>query len=151
MKRQSRQGTCPVFLTVIAVFFVRPMLSVAEDDRLTLAVDGHANAIIVIADDASAAAKQGANILSDHLTQISGAEFETVTEKELNETVEVLLLVGQGRLASSRGASGEDLEPGGILIKTLPNAIVMLGADDPPSTDPNGTRYASLQSRWRIR
>ena len=142
MKSQVRRRTSPFFLTVIAVFFVGPMLSAAEDDRLTLAVDGHANAIIVIADDASAAARNGAKILSDHLTQISGAEFETVTEKELNHTVEVLLLVGQGKLASSRGASGKDLKPGGILIKTFPNAIVMLGADDPSSTDPNGTRYA---------
>jgi hypothetical protein len=132
----------PTFLFLSIGIACHAGFGVAAEPVLTLAEDGEARAVIVIAADASAAAKQGATILGEHLTQASGAEFDIVTEKELNETDDILLLVGQGVLASSRNATAEGLEPGGILIKTFPNAIVMLGADDPLSTDPNGTRYA---------
>ena len=40
------------------------------------------------------------------------------------------------------GATSEGLGPGGILIRTLPNALVLLGADAKTPSDPWGSRYA---------
>ena len=117
-------------------------ISAAADEPLQLVVDGKANAVIVISGKPSGAAKIGAEILSDHLFQISGARFETVSESDLKETNANLILVGRSRIATNRGALTTDLGPGGMMIKTLPGALILMGTDRATPTDPDGTRYA---------
>ena len=124
---------------------------------LTLAVDGQPRAVIVLPDQPSKAAREGAAILSDHLRQICGGQFKKIRENSLSDvavkegrlivggvedTIEVFILVGEGKLARLLGATSKGLGPGGTLIRTCPNALVLLGADSKTSSDPNGTRYA---------
>jgi len=126
---------------------------------LTVAADGRARATIVIPERPSAAAKSGAKVLADHLQLICGAVFRVVTERDLADaSVEngrvvlpsgamdgkAFILVGEGDLARRLGATSEGLGPGGILIRTFPNALVLLGPDDRTPSDPWGTRYAVL-------
>ncbi len=125
--------------------------------------NGVATSIIVLPANPSPAAEEGAKILSDHLTQISGAQVETLKETDLKDVriedgkivtsskddVETFILVGEGELTQKLGVTSEDLGPGGIIIKTTGNALVILGADkkrpSDTSSDPWGTRYAVTQ------
>jgi hypothetical protein len=139
---------------VASIAFVRPL---SAEEPLTLAKDGAANAVIVLPNDPSSAAIEGARILGDHLAQICGAEFAQVRESQLGDVTvhdgvlvaesgsdetKNFILVGEGRLSALLGATTEQLGPGGILIRTYPNALVLLGSDDKTPNDPTGTRYA---------
>jgi len=138
---------------VATLAFVRPLTA---EEPLTLAEDGAAQAVIVLPDAPSNAAAEGAQILGDHLTQICGATFPLVREGQFGDVdvrdgvlvagggngTKNLVLVGEGRLSGLLGATSEHLGPGGILIRTYPNALVLLGPDDKTPTDPAGTRYS---------
>lgn len=130
---------------LILVFCQIPELSSANDHPpIELTKSGEARAIIVTASSPSSAAKTGAKILSDHVFQISGARLKIVTEDKLKSdaTLPHHILVGKSDSAEKLGIDAESLKPGEIIIQTFPNAIVLLGNDDPESTDPDGTRYA---------
>jgi hypothetical protein len=121
---------------------------------LRLVDDGEARAVIVLAAKPSAAATMGAKILSDHLFQISGARLKTVKEDQVAAADSVLIFVGASQLSAKLGAQAGEFGPGEILIKSYPNALVLLGADDPLSSDANGTRYAVttfLEDRLGVR
>ena len=125
-------------------------------EGLTLARDGKANAVIVLPNDAPAPTREAAGILADHLKQMCGDEFSIVSEGDLtglavlNEHIRVtdsdpdrvFILVGRSKLAEALGADATGLGPGGILIRTFPNALVLLGPGSATPSDPNGTRYA---------
>ena len=125
-------------------------------EALTLAKDGNAKAVIVLPSGATSAARETGGILADHLKQICGGEFRIVGEGELKdasvkdqrivtkstESVENFILLGEGRLTKLLGATSADLGPGGILIRTFPNALVLLGPGKTTPSDPYGTRYA---------
>jgi len=124
---------------------------------IRLALDGRANAVIVLPAKPSAAARQAAEILADHLFEICGERFVTLGENDLGD-VKIkdqrivpaagkvgfanLILVGESSLARKLGAVSKGLGPGGVLIRTYPNAIVLLGPDDSTPSDRLGTRYA---------
>lgn len=115
----------------------------ADEPALTLIDQGKAKAVIVMAANPSPAAKLGATILSDHLFQISGARVNVIRENELPEGDDLIrICVGKSKLADALGASAAGLGPGGILIRTFPKGLVMLGADELTPSDPNGSRYA---------
>lgn len=130
--------------------------TLAGAPALTLAKGGQPNAVIVLPANPSLAARQGAEILSDHLKQICGGTFQVINENKLSgakvadsriaaETpgaVENFILVGEGKLAGLLGANSKKLGPGGTLIRTYPNALVLLGPSKATPTDPSGTRYA---------
>ena len=124
---------------------------------LTLARDGRPRAVIVLPDEPSKAARSGAEILGDHLHQICGGQFRILRERELGKprleegqllfaggsvSTSNVVLVGEGKLARMLGATSDELGPGGTLIRTYANALVLLGPDDKTPSDPNGTRYA---------
>jgi hypothetical protein len=125
-------------------------------ESLTLARDGKANAVIVLRSEASAAARETAGILADHLEQICGAKFRvvgegtlkdvTVTDQRIDtesiEPAENVILLGESKLAEVLGATSDGLGPGGILIKTFPNSLVLLGPSKTTPSDAFGTRYA---------
>jgi len=132
-------------------------LTASVAPALTLAADGQPRAVIVLPGRPSGAAREGAAILSDHLHQICGGQFMTINENSLSDVavkegrliaggvsdpIKVFILVGEGKLAKLLGATSEKLGPGGTLIRTCPNALVLLGPDDRTPSDPNGTRYA---------
>lgn len=135
-----------------AFFFEATALA---NDKLTLAKDGRPSAVIVLPAKPTPASREGAAILADHLKQISGGTFRTISEDQLkNLSVKAdrvnyegqempnLIVVGEGKLAGLLGASSKDLGAGGILIRSYPNALVLLGTDDNTATDRNGTHYA---------
>lgn len=117
-------------------------LSATSGFSFELVRDGKPTAIIVLADDSAAAAREGARILTEHIEQISGAKLETIRESQLTDDRSNLILVGQSGLTADLGATAEGLGPGGILIKTYPSALVLLGSDQLTPEDTNGTRYA---------
>jgi len=124
---------------------------------VTLVSNGRPKAVVVLPAKASRAASQGAKILTDHIQQISGARLKIVKEDEIGranvvdgwvETAsdtplgETFILVGESTLAKKLGVTSEGLGPGGILIRTIGNAVVLLGPDDVTPSDPYGSRYA---------
>lgn len=122
---------------------------------LTLVADGKPQALIVLPDAPSAAAKQAAAVLRDHLREISGATLQIVAEKALGETsvrdgrlaasaqsASAFILVGEGALVGKLGVSSAGVGPGGIRLRTLPNVLALLGPDDKTPSDPSGTLHA---------
>jgi hypothetical protein len=129
----------------------------AAKPGVTLVSDGQADAVIVVPSKASRAAAEGARILSDHLFEMSGARLKVLKESDLgrvkvvggriepasaNAIAKTFILVGESKLAKELGQSSEGLGPGGILIRTVGNALVLLGPDDKTPSDPFGSRYA---------
>ena len=126
---------------------------------LSLVADGRPQAVVVLADQPSVAARGAAELFLQFIEQISGARLPRTAESKLGEThVEgrrlvafssgsaqpaTFVLLGQSKLAAQLGATANGLGPGGVLIRTYPNALVILGPDDQTPTDPDGTRYAA--------
>ena len=124
---------------------------------LTLVSDGQPKAVIVLPTEPCRAATEGAKILNDHLHQMSGARLKVLKESSLGHvkvvdgriklashknTTETFVLVGEGELAGKLGTTSKGLGPGGILIRTAGNTLILLGPDDNTPSDPSGTRYA---------
>ena len=84
-----------ISLCCAAVFAVSPFLSASVATTLPLARDGQPCAVLVLSDAPSNAAREGAAILGDHLSQICGGRFGTVSEKDLTD-----LEVKDGRLVA---------------------------------------------------
>jgi len=145
-----------IILTILLAI-VPAFCTDAAEPAVTLVVDGQAKAVIVVPSEASRAAGEGAKILRDHFLQMSGATLNLLKESELgkvkvakgriepgsaNLTPKTFILVGEGELTNKLGASSKGLGPGGIMIRTVGNALVLLGADDKTPSDPLGSRYA---------
>jgi len=129
---------------VKSIFFaigISANLSSAE--TLRIVDNGEANAVIVISETASGAARFGATIFQEHILQISGADLKIVPEEALKATnSKIRILVGKSKLTQKLGIDIGGLAPGEILIQTFPNAVALLGADDVTSYDPKGSQYA---------
>ena len=109
--------------------------------------------MIVVSTQASRAATEGAKILCEHLFEISGARLRILKENDF-EQVRVadgqiistigkkFILVGESELTKKLGQSSKGLGPGGILIRTVGNALILFGPDDRMPSDPWGSRYA---------
>ncbi len=140
------------------LFLLLPALmgSAIAAPELTLVEARQPKAMIVLAAAPSAAATAGARLMADLVFQMSGAKLQIIHETDLKgaQIVEgrvvagpqgsanTFILIGESALAKQLGASGEGLGPGGILLRTLPNALVLLGPDASTPADPWGTRYA---------
>jgi len=135
--------------------FLQSQLWSAEE--LTLVSKGKAESIIIIDREPSVAATDGANVLADHIQQISGAKVPIVHAGKLGKvdvaaggklslekfpTVSTFLLVGKSSLVERLGVDFSKFQPGEIQIKTFPNAVILVGADKLTPNDPGGTRYA---------
>lgn len=108
---------------------------------MTLVQDGEPRAVIVLSANPSPAAKEAVKVLSEHLKQISGAQFNVVNDTELTEDGEYIA-VGESALTRKLGVTTDRLGPGGIIVRKLQNTLVLLGTDQRTPTDPNGTQYA---------
>ncbi len=133
--------------------------SANEGTDLTLISNGKALCVIVVPDAPSPATEEGAKILSDHLFQISGAKVDIVKESGLEgaliqdgkmvlptrDDIQTFILVGEGNFTQRLGVTSKNLGPGGIIIKTSGNALILLGPDENTPSDPWGTGYAVTQ------
>lgn len=129
----------------------------AAEPAVTLIADGQTKAIIAVPLKASRAATDGAKILCEHLYEMSGAHLKVLKEKDLGQVrivdghiepasaeaaAKTFILVGEGELVKKLGQSSKGLGPGGVLIRSVGNALVLLGPDDKTPSDPLGSRYA---------
>jgi len=151
----SRNGkpSARIVLVVLSVLLQLCSAGIARA-AVTVVADGKTKAVIVVPSKTSRAAREGAEILRDHLFQISGARLKVLKESELADvkiainrleaktTAQAFILVGEGKLAKELGITSKGLGPGGILIRTFANGLAMLGPDDRTPSDPYGSRYA---------
>lgn len=145
--------------TTLSILLVGVFLCCANRVKavVTLVSDGRPRAVIVLPAKPSRVADEGAKILTDHIQQISGARLKVMRENEIGQArvvdgrietasgtsaAETFILVGESDLANELGAARQGLGPGGILIRTIGNALVLLGPDDSTPSDPYGSRYA---------
>jgi hypothetical protein len=142
-----------------AILALLPLAAVCSAADLTLVFGGRAQAVIVLADRPSPAARQAGKLLQRFVEISSGARLPLVQEHDLTDIrssggriqarlaanqPSSFVLLGESGLTGQLGATSEGLGPGGILVRTYPNALVLLGADDKTPTDPDGTRYAAV-------
>ena len=112
---------------------------------VTLVENGQPRAVIITPDQPSPAVKLGAQILRDHIKQISGAALpiqqeSTVSGESTKERAWVL--VGEGKRTGELSLSSKSLGPGGIVLHAKHNVLALFGTDERTPTDRDGTRYA---------
>jgi hypothetical protein len=134
----------------------------AADGKVSLVADGRPTALIVLPAEADSRSVEAsaAGLLSDHLWLMSGARLDVKRETELGaaavvgdrltfgagkvpEGIVSFVLVGESQAARSLGLTSEGLGPGGILVKTCGNVLVLLGPST--SSDNGGTRHAVIE------
>jgi len=141
--------TPPTRLAFVLVVLLVTLTSAIADPGLTLVESHQPKAVIVLANAPSPAATAGAKLMVDFVSRISGAKLRVIHEADLQKAKTggepskgPYVLIGESDLAKQLGATSEGLGPGGILIRTLPNALALLGADTKTPSDPGGSRYA---------
>jgi hypothetical protein len=112
--------------TLLAAFIlIAGYAQAATEETVTIAQNGVAKAVIVIAKDATEPERHAANELAGFLRQITGAKFE----------IQAPPAAGQSRLAVV-DFSTEGLRSDGIVIRTVGNDLILAG------DRPRGTLYA---------
>jgi len=119
--------------------------------------DGLPRCLIVTSATPGPGAKTGAKLLSDQLARVFGAPVPAVPESALADVAladqtlsatfkgtrpETFLLVGPSDLAARLGVTADGLTRGAIRLRTVGNALVLLGADAATPSDPYGSRHA---------
>lgn len=136
----------------------------AQDNKsegvLTLVAEGAATAVVVTSGAPSGATRQSLPNLLDHFAQISDVKLKRILDSTLDGfTVNdgsivppksyngpaSFILLGKSTLTDALGVDTSKLGPGGIIIRTYPNALVLIGTDDTTPSDIYGTRYALTQ------
>ena len=116
----------------IALLFTLGYMQAAQ--AVTIAQNGQAKAVIVVADDATKPEQHAANELADFLQQITGAKFEI---KAPPATGQSRLLIGPGAAKiTAADFSTDGLGSDGIVIRTIGNDLILAGGQ------PRGTLYA---------
>ena len=106
----------------------------AADETVTIAQNGAAKAVIVVAEDATEPERHAANELAGFLRQITGATFKI---KDPPASGQSRLLVGPGAAKSAvADFSTEGLGSDGIVIRTVGDDLILAGGR------PRGTLYA---------
>jgi hypothetical protein len=103
---------------------------------LDLAAAGQAKCVIVVPEKASAPVQTAAQELADHLKLTTGATFQIVPEGTAGTTPRILVGPCQETTRRVPDAAAIAAKPDGIRIRTLPDALVLTGAE------PRGTLYA---------
>lgn len=119
-------------LFVSVAFFC--LCSCGQAEALTIAEDGLAKAVIVIAPDSSEPEKHAATELAEFLKQITGAKFEIAYGVVPGKS---RIFVGPtGTMPANPEFSTKGLGSDGIIIRTLGKDLVLVGGH------PRGTLYA---------
>lgn len=142
------------WLVLLAGLWASPSLSGAEDvrqprtvGRLTLTADGKPNAVVIVSGSLGKGGSRGmdpaAQVLTNHIRQISGASLPVLREAEVADAkvvdrrlvlppgkveADVIILLGEGQLTKRLSLSTEGLGSSGILIKTSGNVLALLGS-----------------------
>jgi len=129
-------------------FFLTGPVGAAEENALTLVKDGTPAASIVIAKDATRAARFAAFELQHHLHLITRAQVPIVTDEV--EVPGVRILVGESAATKALGLTGDDFDHQEYLIRFLPDTIVLMGCDEDnrERVDYDYRTNASARSTW---
>lgn len=142
----------------LALFTVLLLAPPAGLHAADLIRDGKPLCVVVTADAPSPAAKAGAMLIATQLARGCGSPVPRTGESNLQDVAvsadgvvsarlnttrpETFLLVGESRLATRLGVTAQGLERGAMRLRTVGNALVLLGADAKTPADPNGSRHA---------
>lgn len=119
---------------LFALSFTAGYVQAATSDTVTIAQNGEAKAVIVLAADAAEPERHAANELAGFLRQITGATFEIQAPPAAGQ---FRLLVGPGAAKSAAADFSTDgLGSDGIVIRTVGNDLILAGGQ------PRGTLYA---------
>jgi len=114
--------------------FTAGYLQAATDETVTIAQNGAAKAVIVLAADAAEPERHAATELAGLLRQITGATFEIQAPPAAGQS---RLLVGPGAAKSTAANFSTDgLGSDGIVIRTIGDDLILAGGR------PRGTLYA---------
>ncbi len=119
-------------LFAVVVFFC--LCLAVHADALTIAEDGVAKAVIVIAPDSTEPERHAAAELAEFLQQITGSKF-TISHVALYGRSQILVGPKAAKLAAS-DFSTDGLGSDGIVIRTMGNVLILAGGH------PRGTLYA---------
>ncbi|MBI2300070.1 MAG: DUF4838 domain-containing protein [Armatimonadetes bacterium] len=129
------------------------MLTAAEAaPQLTLARDGKAESSIVLPAAPTRIARFAAFELQHHLRLITGAEVPIVHETDA--VGGVAILVGETSVARGLRLDREHLAPQEYAVRFLPNALVLVGRDQPGDADvqysptPTAAQLATWPGIW---
>jgi hypothetical protein len=97
---------------------------------LTLVKDGAPVSAIVVAKGATVSVNYSAQELQYHLEKMSGAKVPILTDDKVGQTApEALVLIGPSKQTEALGVAIPELQPEGFMIKTVGNALVIIGKD----------------------
>ena len=125
--------------TRIAILLVGLSLTIghvqaATSGTVTIAQNGQAKAVIVIAEDATEPEQHAATELAGFLRQITGAKFEIQAPPAAGQSR--LLVGGEAAKLAVADFSTDSLGSDGIVIRTVGNDLILAGGR------PRGTLYA---------
>jgi hypothetical protein len=123
-----------IIVSFAAVWFFAGCTQAAQGRTVTIAQEGAAKAVIVVAEDATEPERHAAAELADFLRQVTGAAFEISGVPAAGKS---RLLVGPGaaRLAAA-DFSTDGLGADGVVIRTVGEDVILAGGR------PRGTLYA---------
>ena len=111
------------------------------DEEIRLAKDGQALARIVIAKDATKAARFGAADLKWHLDKITGGNFEIVTDDQVSQPSQLLINVGPTKFVRNADVKGQQYR-----VDIRPDGIDLVGED----ADDRGAFKFALDAEGRV-
>jgi len=123
----SRLGWLPAALVSIST-------ATAAAERITIAENGAASAVVVVAADAIPPQRHAANELVNFLAQVTGAKFRTVHER--NPATANLLVGPKAAQWADLGFSTDGLATEGLVLQTVGKDLILAGGE------PRGTLYA---------
>jgi Domain of unknown function (DUF4838) len=132
-------GRATVALLLLATAFVTPGRAV------TLVEKGQPRAVIIVPEKPSPVVENAANVLRDHIKQMSGADLPVRTEDRVTGSStpeQAWVLVGEGKLTERLGLTTKGLGAGGVALSAKGNVLALLGTDARTPADTDGTRYA---------
>jgi hypothetical protein len=135
-----------LFLTFLSLALLLPAHA-----KLILVSPERSHTVIVTADKPSSSAAIAAEVLTDHLLQISGTRIPVMKESALKDVTikegkviagagDTFILVGSSKLSNRLGITTQGMGSGAIKLQTTGNALILLGSDLP--SDPDTTLYA---------
>ena len=121
-------------LGLLTAALVSISTAAAAVERITIAENGEANAVIIVAADATAPQRHAADELADFLGQVTGAKFEIVNER--NPAKAHLLVGPEAAKLADPDFSTDGLGADGMVVRTVDDDLILAGGE------PRGTLYA---------
>ncbi|NIA28589.1 MAG: DUF4838 domain-containing protein [Actinobacteria bacterium] len=120
-------------LTLISAIIALAAAPGVCSNSVTLVKNGRPASIIVIAENPTEAAQQGAKDMQMWLQRISGAKVQIKSESKIEKkNSRALILVGDTKRSRNLGINPDKLNLEDIIVRTFPQALVVIGDDERP-------------------